>query len=123
MLKPRYKGTTIEIRLPEEYKRYSVECTYKYVKTKEKYELSMWIKSNDVRDKFRIESQEIDTQLIPGTKETIQDNICKIVEQMCIAKSFDEYINRYEYTYKCFDTGNELYEKERIEKTNDTNWL
>lgn len=123
MLKPRYKGTIIEIRLPEEYKRYSVECTYKYVKTKEKYELSMWIKSNDVRDKFRIESQEIDTQLIPGTKETIQDNICKIVEQMCIAKSFDEYINRYEYTYKCFDTGNELYEKERIEKTNDTNWL
>lgn len=121
MLKPRYKGTIIEIRLPEEYKRYSVECTYKYVKTKEKYELSMWIKSNDVRDKFRIESQEIDTQLIPGTKETIQDNICKIVEQMCIAKSFDEYINRYEYTYKCFDTGNELYEKERIEKTNDTN--
>lgn len=120
MLKPRYKGTTIEISLPKEYKGYSVECTYKYIKAKEKYELSMWLKYNGVRDKFRIESQEISTQLIPGTKETIQENVCRIVEQMCDVKSFDEYINRYEYTLECFDRGDTLFAKERIDKTNDT---
>lgn len=119
MLKPRYKGTTIEIRLPKEYKNYSVECTYRYIKPKEKYELSMWIKYDGIRDKFRIESQEIDTQLIPGTKETIQDNVCRIVEQMCIAQSFKEYINRYEYTYRCFDKGNEIIENAKITEAAD----
>lgn len=120
MLNPRYKGTTIEIMLPDEYESYSVECTYRYIKPKEKYELSMWLKYNGVRDKFRIESQEIATQLIPGTKETIQDNICRIVEQMCAVNSFEEYIDRYKYTYKCFDRGNELFEEEMKEEINDT---
>lgn len=114
MLKPRYKGTTIDIRLPKEYKGYSVECTYKYIKSEEKYRLSMWLKYDGLRDKFKIESQEISTQLIPGTRDTIVDNICRIVEQMCDAKSFEEYITRYEYTYNCFDRGNELIEEEKI---------
>lgn len=120
MLKPIYKGTTIEISLPKEYKGYSVECTYRYIKSKEKYELSMWLKYNGTRDKFRIESQEIATQLIPGTKETIQDNICRIVEQMCAVNSFEEYIDRYKYTLECFDRGDEIFEKERMCKINDT---
>lgn len=119
MLKSKYKGTTTEIRLPKEYKDYSVECTYRYIKAKEKYELSMWLKYTGVRDKFRIESQEIDTQLIPGTRETIVENICRIVEQMCDARSFDEYIARYEYTYKCFDKGNEMFENENISENDD----
>ena len=122
MLKPRYKGTTIEIKLPNEYKNYSVECTYRYIKPKEKYELSMWLKYDAVRDRFRIESQEIDTQLIPGTKETIQDNVCRIVEQMCAAKSFKEYVSRYKYTYKCFDKGNEIIENAKTtDTTNESN--
>ena len=114
MLRPRYKGTTIEIKLPKEYEGYSVECTYKYIKTEDKYELSMWLKYNNVHDKFKIESQEIDTQFISGTRETIVDNICRVVEQMCNAKSFEEYISRYEYTYDCFDRRNELIEEEKI---------
>lgn len=114
MFKPKFKGTTIEIRLPKEYRGYSIECTYRYVKTKEKYELSMWLKYTGVRDKFRIESQEIDTQLIPGTRETIIENICRIIEQMCDAKTFDEYIARYKYMYDCFDRGNELFENEGL---------
>ena len=121
MLKPRYKGTTIEIRLPKEYDGYSAECTYRYVKSKEKYELSMWLRHNGIRDKFRIESQEVDTQLTPGTRDTIVDNICRIVEQMCTANLFKEYIGRFEYTYKCFDKGNELFEEDRIKEIDDTN--
>ena len=124
MLKPKYKGTTIEIRLPKEYRCYSVECTYRYVKSKEKYELSMWLKNDSIHDKFKIEAQEIDTQLISGTRETIVDNICRVVEQMCVAQSFKEYIDKYEYTYRCFDKGNEIIENAKAtEDADESDWL
>lgn len=116
MFRYKNKGYTIEINLPEEcgYKGYSVECTYQYDKEKEKYLLSMWLKRNDVDDKFKIDSQEIDTQYISGTKENIRRNICRIVEQASLSGFFDHYIERYDLTYKCFDLGYGLYEKERM---------
>lgn len=117
MLRYKNKGCTIEIDLPEEcgYEGYSAECTYRYDKEKEKYLLSMWLKRKDIDDKFKIDSQEIDTQYISGTKENIKQNICKIVEQASLSGFFDHYIERYEYTYKCFDRGNDIFEKERID--------
>ena len=120
MLKYKNKGYTIEINLPSEcgYEGYSVECTYKYIKSKEKYSLSMWLKHDDIDDKFKIESQEIDTQYIRGTRETITENICRIVEQASLSGYFDHYIKRYEYTYKCFDRGDKLFEKERLSNAN-----
>lgn len=111
------KGYTIEIDLPEEcgYEGYSVECTYRYDKDKEKYLLSMWLMRKDISDKFKIDHQEIDTQYISGTKETIRQNICKIVEQASLSGFFTKYIERFEYTYKCFDRGDDLFEKERLQ--------
>lgn len=119
MLKYENKGYLIEIKLPVErgYNGYSVECKYKYDKSKEKYLISMWLKRNDIDNTFKIDSQEIDTQYISGTKETIKQNICKIVEQASSSGLFDDYIERYEYTVKCFDRGNELYEKESLGET------
>ncbi len=116
MLKYKNKGYTIEIDLPEEcgHKGYSVECTYQYDKEKEKYLLSMWLKRYDIDDKFKIDSQGIDTQYISGSKETIRQNICRIVEQASLSGYFQYYIEKYEYTYKCFDCGNELFENERV---------
>lgn len=116
MLKYENKGYTIEIKLPEEfgYRGYSVECTYSYDKEKEKYLLSMWLKGNGIDDRFKIDSQEIDTQYIPGTRETIRQNICRIVEQASLSGFFDHYIHRYKYTYQCFDKGHEFFEKERL---------
>ncbi len=115
MLRYKNKGYTIEINLPEEcgHEGYSVECTYQYYKEKEKYLLSMWLKRKDIDDKFKINSQEIDTQYINGTRESIRQNICRIVEQASLSGFFDYYIERYEMTYKCFDLGYELYEKGR----------
>ncbi len=117
MLGYQNKGYTIEINLPEEcgHKGYSVECTYQYNKKKEKYSLSMWLKRNDIDDKFKIDSQEIDTQYISGTRETIRQNICKIVEYASLSGFFEYYIERYEMTYKCFDLGHELLEKEMMD--------
>lgn len=116
MLRYENKGYTIEIKLPGKYKHdaYSVECTYRYDKEKEKYLLSMWLKRKDIGDKFKIDSQEIDTQYISGTRENIRQNICRIVKQATLSGFFDDYVKRYEYTCKCFDRGDDLFEKERL---------
>lgn len=121
MLKAVREGYTIKIKLPEEcgHDGYSVRCTYKYKKAKGKYLLSMWLHRDDIDDDFKIDSQEISTQYIPGTKETIEDNICRIVEQASIGGYFEYYITRFEYTYKCFDHGNELLEIEESGYTNN----
>lgn len=115
MLRYENKGYIIEINLPKEfgYERYSVECRYKYDKLKEKYSLSMWLKRDDIDDTFKIDSQEIDTQYITSSKESIKQDICRIVEQASLSRFFDYYIERYEYTYKCFDKGSELFDEER----------
>ena len=113
------EGYTIRIKLPEEcgYDGYWAKCTYKYDSRKGKYLLSMWLKRDDIDDEFKIDSQEIDTQYIPGTKETIEDNICRIVEQASLSGYFDHYINRFEYTYDCFELGNEFFEIRRHKGT------
>ena len=116
MLRYFNKGYTIEINIPEEYgyKGYSVVCTYRYVKQERKYLLSMWLRRKDIGDKFKIESQEIDTQFIESEKEDINENICKIVEQAASTEFFNKCIESYEYTYKCFDKGDETFESERL---------
>ena len=116
MLKYKNKGYLIEVELPKSYgyDGYSVECSYWYEKTRDKYLISMWLKHNSIGDKYRIESQEIDTQHISSKKDTVKKNICAIVEQMCLGDFFDHYIERYEYMSKCFERGNALFEAERI---------
>lgn len=115
MLRYENKGYLIEVKLPES--DYSVLCRYKYDKNKDKYLLSMWLMRNDIDDTFKIDSQEIDTQYISGDKSTIRDNIVKIIEQAYESNFFDYYIERFEYTYKCFDKGNDFYEAERLSES------
>lgn len=116
MLKYENKGHVIEIKLPKGcgYVGYSVECRYQFDKKKGKYQLSMWLKRDDIGDRFKIESQHIDTQYISGTRENIRQNICLVVEQACKSGFFEKYIKAYQYTYECFDRGDELFEKERM---------
>lgn len=119
-MKYEVKGTTMEIKLPENigYRGFSVECTYKPADQEDKYWLSMWLKRSDMDDKFKIESQEIDTQLVSGTKRDIRNNICAIVKYACEVGFFTEYIKRFKYTYKCFEKGNEILESERLNDEN-----
>ncbi len=115
----KYKGKTVEFDLNEYgYKGYVATCTYKYYKKRDKYSLEMELKHRDICDGFRIDRQEIDTQYISGSRETIMDNIERIVEQACLSGFFDEYIKRYEYIFQCFNKGDEFFEKERL-KNND----
>ncbi len=112
------EGYTIRIKLSENngYDGYSIKCTYKYCKANEKYSLSMWLKRDDIDDDYKIENQEVDTQYIPGTRETIEENIYKIVEQAASTGYFDKYIGRFEYSLKCFERGNQLYEEEHVSR-------
>lgn len=126
MMRPRCKGQTIEINLSKwGYKNYFAECAYHFNKREGKYSLSMWLNRRDLEDRMRLSSKKVDTQYISGTKETIVENICRVVHQAATVvdengkKYFDPFIERYEYELKCFERGNELFEQERINRTND----
>lgn len=121
MMKPRCKGQTVEIYLSSwGYKGYVAECAYHFDKKKGKYSLSMWLRNTDIEDRMKLSSKKVDTQYISGTKETILENICRIVHQAATAtdengkKYFDHYVERYEYELACFERGNELFEQERL---------
>lgn len=77
----------------------------------------MWLKRNDIASKFKIESQEIDTQYISGNRENIVDNICRIVEQASFNGYFEYFISRYKYEMSCFEQGNIFFERERSKQT------
>lgn len=126
MMKPKFKGNTLTIELSDfGYENYFVECVYHFDKRKEKYSLSMWLNRHDLEYRMRLSSKKVDTQYISGTRETIAENICRIVHQAATVadengkKYFDHYVERYEYELKCFEWGNELFEQERMAKLND----
>ena len=107
-------GTTIEVKLPNQdgYQGFSAVCRYIFDHEVEKYRLSMWLHHEEIDDLFKIDEQEIDTQYITSEKKDIKKNICRIVEQAYSCGFFDDYIRRFEYTYNCFNRGNEMIEQE-----------
>lgn len=126
LMQPRLKGSTLTIELSDfGYENYFVECSYHFNKHEGKYSLSMWLNRNDIEDRMRLSSKKIDTQYISGTRETIVENICRIVHQAATVTNndgeryFDKYVERYEYELACFECGNELFEQERLNRTND----
>lgn len=126
MIRPRHKGNTLTISLTKwGYPNYIAECTYHFDKKAEKYSLSMWLNRTDVEDRMKLSSKKVDTQYISGTRETIIENICRIVHQAATVvndegeKYFDKYVKRYEYELACFERGNELFEQEELSKIND----
>ena len=120
LMQPKFKGNTLIIELSDfGYENYFVECAYRFDKHEDKYALSMWLNRNDIEDLMRLSTKKVDTQYIPGTKETIIENICRIVCQAATVadeetgkKYFDHYVERYEYELACFERGNELFEQE-----------
>ena len=126
MMRPKFKGQTIEINLTKwGYENYVAECAYYFDKYEDKYSLSIWLNRNDIGDRMRLSSKKVDTQYISGTRETIVENICRIVHQAATvaagdgSKYFDRFVERYEYELACFERGNELFEQEALKKTDD----
>ena len=127
LMKPKFKGNTLTIELSDfGYANYFVECAYHFDKHEDKYALSMWLNRNDMEDRMKLSSKKVDTQYIPGTRETIIENICRIVHHCATVtdkrngkKYFDHFVERYEYELACFERGNELFEQEKLAKLND----
>ena len=116
MIKYRNKGFTINFDIDAYgYKKYTIECTYIYVKEKDKYSLTMGLTRRDVMTRLNIGNQHIDTQLITSSKEEIRNDIAHIVGQAIASGYFDKYIKNYEYMIKCFDKGNEIFEGNNAE--------
>ena len=125
LMQPKFKGNTLTIELSDfGYKNYFVECAYHFDKHEDKYVLSMWLNRSDIEDRMQIFSKKVDTQYISGTRETIVENVCRIVHQAATVKNengvryFDHFVERYEYELACFERGNELFEQERLVKLN-----
>lgn len=120
MMKPKFKGNDLVIKLSDfGYDNYFVECAYHFDKREGKYSLSMWLNCDDIEDRMSLSSKKVDTQYIFGTKETIIENICRVVHQACISGYFNYFIERYEYELACFERGNELFENERLANINN----
>lgn len=131
MSKIKRKGYTVEVDLGlYGYDGYSVECTYRYIRKKEKYLLHMGLMCQNMDGcRFRIlpiDLYNIDAQYIHGTKETIVDDIDRIVEYAATheedekthEKFFDKYINQINYMFKCCEIGNEILEEKRLSEIN-----
>lgn len=123
MMRPRCKGQTVEIDLSKwGYKDYFVECTYCFDKRKGKYLFSMWLNRSDIEERMKLSSKKVDSQYISGTRETIVENICRIVHYASTVatedgtKYFDRFVARYEYELACFTRGNEMFEQEELNR-------
>lgn len=122
MMNPKFNGNTLTIDLSDfGYKNYFVDCEYHFDQQKNKYSLSMWLNRKDLEDRMRLSSKKVDTQYIPGTRETIVENICRVVHHAATVSSkedrekyFDRFVERYEYELACFERGNAFFEQERL---------
>lgn len=96
----------------EKYRSYYASCQFRYAKREEKYSLTMWLNRDDFNGRYCITSREIDTQYISGTRDTIRENVCRVVRQMVESGYFESYIGMFEYDMMCFERGYELLDQD-----------
>ncbi len=108
----RYKNfatTTISVDLMNDY---SVIAMANWNNATKKYNVTFYIKRNDI-DMLdlieRVENLEFDSDI-----KSIKSDISTYITTLLTEGFFDYYIKRYEYEQKCFDKGNELFEQERL---------
>ena len=76
------------------------------------YTTTLFLKDNTIDTWKIIENAE--NLEFHANQNTINSAILKKVSEFLKEGFFDYYIQRYEYEMKCFDIGNEIFEKERL---------
>lgn len=89
------------------YNGYHVYCTYNFDDTVNKYSLTMYLKWHDIDDLYWI-----DTQHISGDIDVIRNNIIRIVQYAATHGFYNEYIDQFEFTQKCYSKGYEILEEQ-----------
>lgn len=106
----RYKNVpSIEFESENGYK---VKAEYIFDKESGKYSVSFHIGLLNVGM-----LDQIDTAtdiMFDSPRETIKTDIAKYFTKLLIEGFFKYYIDRYEYHMNCYDRGNDLYERERL---------
>lgn len=95
---------------------YTIVAIKRFLKDTNVYKVSLYIKEStiDIIDLM----EDFDGIEIKSDKKRINSTILKIVSDRFNNGGFDYYIDRCEYQQKCFDRGNELFERERLGKKN-----
>lgn len=92
---------------------YSVVTFVNWNKENNRYEATFYIKRNDVNLLDLIEKLE-NVSFQNSDPKSIRTDIANYITALLSDGFFNYYINRYEYEQKCFDKGNEIFEKERL---------
>lgn len=89
-------GHTITIDLPDnsKYEGYIAECRYRFDADRNKYKVSMWLRRHMLDYRYKVDSVRVDTQYLSGTRNTIRENLCRVVDQACRIGFFDPYISK-----------------------------
>lgn len=106
----RYKNVpSIEFNLENDYQ---IKAEYIYDRAIEKYLVSFYIRQAQIRMWDQLDKA---TDIVfDSSREIIKTDIAKYFTKLLIEGFFKYYIDRYEYHMNCFDRGNDLYERERL---------
>jgi len=118
MQKLRYDKIAEEIIAVNLQNGYTVIAMRNYSHHKDRYNVKLYIKDNtvdnlDLMEKF--EKVKVKTNGTDGLTShddrIVNAEITKLISELYRSGKFDYYINRYKYQMKCFDYGNEHFEK------------
>lgn len=106
----RYRNVpSIEFDLENEYQ---IKAEYIYDRASEKYLVSFYICQSQVGMWDQIDKAT--NIAFDSPREIIKTDIAKYFTKLLIEGFFKYYIDRYIYQMKCFDRGNDLFERERL---------
>ena len=100
---------------------YTVIAIKSWNQDEKKYYVQLMLKENTVDKWDLIETAE--SLEFSVDYKTINSAILKHIATLLSENFFDYYIDRYEYELKCFDRGNELFEKERLGDMHGCGWF
>jgi hypothetical protein len=103
-------GETVSVDLKNNY---TIFANALYNNETKKYEVTFYIKRNDIDILDLIEKQE--NIEFETDRSTIKAAILKHTATLLSQGFYDYYIRRYEYMMDCFDRGNALFEQESLE--------
>lgn len=91
---------------------YMVKAEFVFDKAVNKYLVSFYIRQSQVGMWDQIDKATDIT--FDSPRETIKADIAKYFTKLLIEGFFKYYIDRYEYQMRCFDRGNDLFERDHL---------